>query len=93
MTMNTTFETMSHVKVQLWVVESNAAVQELLQHIAADRLDSPDAYDVDWLAGYGAYHRGLGPGRGRQRNLGWLAAAHDLAADLDEHRMSRGEWF
>jgi hypothetical protein len=87
-----TKQLMIEVKALVWVVECQADlvdVQDLLQHITADRLDSPDAYDVEWLAGYGAYHRGYGPGHGRQRALGWIAAAHDLAADLDERR---DEW-
>lgn len=86
--MNTTSEIQEVTLI--WLVAENTAdqadVQNLIGHIAADRLNDADALHPDWLAGYGAYHRGLGPGWGKLRSLGWLAAAQDLANDLAERR-------
>lgn len=87
--MNTTVEMIQEVKLVWLVAESTsdqADVIDLINHIAADRMDDPDALHPDWLAGYGAYHRGLGPGLGKLRSLGWLAAAQDLGQDLAERR-------
>jgi hypothetical protein len=90
--MYTTSDLIQEVKL-VWLVAEDKFdindVESLINHIAADRLNDPAALEPDWLAGYGAYHRGLGPGPGKLRNLGWLAARRDVAGDLAERQAER----
>ena len=48
-----------------------------------------DDHPVNWHNGYNAYCEGRGPGAGRNRIAGWLAAYHEEQAELAERAEAR----